>query len=138
MALCEDVNGGGSFALVRHVPPGNNWFAATDKLAGTSSYGIYTPSLTAATAFSVPFASRVTNSLRYLFMTGDRVAWLVASRQQLSTFTGVDRVTLTPVASSVSGSFTLFNRFAQPVDPTIFQSIMFATDVNAADKIYRL
>ena len=125
---------------------------------GTSSYGLYTPSLTSSNAFSVPFASRVKDDLQYMFMTGDRTSWLVVPRQQLGISTGLGSISLTPLASSASScmfhelqlfvmvhcvfflaAFVVYLRIAVQEDPTIFLTTQFISAGNdVIDKIYRL
>jgi hypothetical protein len=62
---------GGGWALVRRVKQGTEWHPATDNLAGTQpAYGKY-GGPTFNETFGRPYASWVTGSTEFLFMTGE-------------------------------------------------------------------
>lgn len=77
-----DIDGGG-WKLVRRVSPKDNrWHPATDGLRGTQAYGTFVDQPTYQGTFSRRFDwNRVQD---FLFTTGDRNQWLVASRDQVN------------------------------------------------------
>ena len=71
--------------LVRRQPPSDRWHAATDNLAGTAVYGTYHPSDAVAASFSIKFdASSGLGCDQFLFMSGDRAKWLVATNTSVA------------------------------------------------------
>ena len=68
-SIADDTGG---WILVRHLPPGNTWHPATDRLQGTETYG--TPG--GASAWSVPFG----DFNEFLFASGDKSMWLITTR----------------------------------------------------------
>jgi len=71
--------------LVRRQQPSGTWHTATDNLAGTDVYGVYNPSDSAAASFSIKFdASSGLRCDQFLFMSGDRAKWLVASNASVA------------------------------------------------------
>ena len=69
---------GSGWQLVRHVPTGDLWHEATDRLLGTDEYGTYVDDPEAASAFSIAFQDTVFNE--FLFATGDMSVWLRAPK----------------------------------------------------------
>ena len=74
----EDIAGGG-WHLVRHAPPGDRWHGASDNLAGTDEYGDPAGGPTGAEEWSVKFDETPHN--QFLFMTGDCLKWLIATKE---------------------------------------------------------
>ena len=75
----ESIDGGG-WKLVRHVPPGNNWYQATDQLNGSDVYGI--PSGPhGSNGWSIRFDN--VSFFQFLFATGDSTMWLIASKDEV-------------------------------------------------------
>merc|ERR1712167_184288 len=71
----------GGWSLVRHVPPGDVWYKATDQLAGTDEYG--TPSgPTSEDEFAVKFDN--VKFTEFLLATGDCKEWLIADKAQVT------------------------------------------------------
>ena len=70
---------GNGWVLVRALAPkSNEWFAATDNLAGTDVYG--DPTLGLEASWSIPFNTAVPNWDEYLFLTGDCERYLVTTK----------------------------------------------------------
>ena len=63
--------------LVRRVKPGNSWHPATDNLRGCDVYGMYINNGSVNSTFSIPYD--ITQVQDFLFITGDRQKWLIAS-----------------------------------------------------------
>ena len=63
--------------LVRRVKPGNIWHPATDNLEGKDQYGTFVNNGTVDSTFSIAFD--VAQVEDFLFITGDREKWLIAS-----------------------------------------------------------
>ena len=63
--------------LVRRVRPGNQWHPSTDKLHGTDVYGNFVNNGAVDLTFSIAF--NIEEVEDFLFITGDREKWLVAS-----------------------------------------------------------
>ena len=68
---------GGAWELVRRVKPGNQWHPSTDSLQGTDVYGVFVNDSTVDSTFSIAF--NIEEIQDFLFITGDRKKWLVAS-----------------------------------------------------------
>ena len=75
-ALAQEQLGGG-WTRVRHVPSGNTWHPATDRLAGTAVYG---DSNDDSVAWSINFETAVPGYNQFLFSSSDGVYWLVATK----------------------------------------------------------
>ena len=74
-----DIDDGG-WTHVRHLPPGNVWFQATDKLLGTAKYG--TPcGVKCPQEWSIRFDNQDFN--QFLFATGDGTKWLIAEKDEV-------------------------------------------------------
>ena len=130
--FCVNTLFGGSFALVRHAPQGTVWHAATDKLAGSASYGTYVSSATAPAAFSVPFT--LTPSTPVLFMTGDGNYYLLTNFSSVIATTGSTGGSIQPMISSsgaVPSRAIFYNRAGVAADQTI------AISGVSTDTIYR-
>eukprot|EP00301_Raphidiophrys_heterophryoidea_P001448 c10698_g1_i2.p1 GENE.c10698_g1_i2~~c10698_g1_i2.p1 ORF type:complete len:262 (+),score=71.24 c10698_g1_i2:376-1161(+) len=110
---------GGGWLLVRHVIAGGEWFAASDHLKGTSTYGKFVNSPQASSSFSIPFSSIEFDE--FLFATGDMQSWVIVSKKDvLTTKLGSSPVTL--IQSSVSSKPTIvtwYNRPNNAQDPTV-------------------
>ena len=63
--------------LVRRVKAGNSWHPATDQLRGTDVYGTFVNNGSVDSTFSIAFD--INQVEEFLFITGDRKKWLVAS-----------------------------------------------------------
>lgn len=72
-----DIDGGG-WELVRRVKAGNTWHPATDQCRGSHVYGTYVDDATVDSSFSKKFDDIKFN--QFLFSTGDRRKWLVATK----------------------------------------------------------
>ena len=68
---------GGNWELVRRVKPGTQWHPSTDNLQGTDVYGTFANDDTVDSTFSIAF--NIEEVQDFLFITGDRQKWLVAS-----------------------------------------------------------
>jgi len=76
---CEAaVQGANGWTLVRHAPPGDQWYRATDRLGGTAVYGDPAGGPHSETEWSITF--NVDDVSTFLFATGDCENWLVASK----------------------------------------------------------
>jgi surface protein len=75
-ALAQDQLGGG-WTKVRHVPSGNSWHPAKDRLVGTETYG---DSNVDSVAWSIDFESAAPGYNQFLFSSGDGSLWLVATK----------------------------------------------------------
>jgi len=82
MAGCAKGIDGGGWSLVRHVPAGNQWYKATDQLAGTQSYGNFEGGPLGSEEFSVKFDTVAFSE--FLFATGDCSKWLVAKKSEVT------------------------------------------------------
>jgi len=65
---------------VRHTPKGNNWHKATDQLRGTEVYG---SSGNNTVQWSIEFETAVPGYNEFLFATGDKELWLMATKAQV-------------------------------------------------------
>ena len=63
--------------LVRRVKSGNSWHPATDQLRGTDVYGTFVNDGSVDSTFSIAFD--INQVEEFLFITGDKKKWLVAS-----------------------------------------------------------
>ena len=77
-----DIDGGG-WTLVRRVPAGTTWHAATDNCAGTAVYGTMTTDWQGSSSFSIVFEEAVPGYDEMLFATGDSAVWLIASKEEV-------------------------------------------------------
>ena len=68
---------GGPWELVRRVKPGSVWHQATDNLEGKDQYGTFVNDGTVDSSFSISFD--IDQVEDFLFITGDRTKWLIAS-----------------------------------------------------------
>ena len=75
-ALAQDQLGGG-WTKVRHVPSGNRWHPAKDRLVGTETYG---DSNVDSVAWSIDFESAAPGYNQFLLSSGDSSLWLVATK----------------------------------------------------------
>jgi len=73
----NDIDGGG-WELVRRVKAGNTWHPAKDQCRGSEAYGTYVDDPTIDSTFSKRFDN--INFNQFLFSTGDRAKWLVATK----------------------------------------------------------
>ena len=79
MFFCEiayEIDGG-PWELVRRVKPGSIWHQATDNLEGKDQYGTFVNDGTVDSSFSISFD--IDQVEDFLFITGDRTKWLIAS-----------------------------------------------------------
>eukprot|EP00798_Chlamydomonas_sp_ICE-L_P030309 gene30309-35298_t len=135
---------GGGWTLVRHIPDTHAWHPATDRLAGTDSYG--TPG-SADSDWTIPFSS--TPFTQFLFSRGDCAKWLVADKEAVGGVWGISgsawyELALRNVAKSSNNDqphqVVWNNRAADPNgDPCItltdndsenFQTILYVEDSN--------
>lgn len=77
---CPYNNPANGWTRVRHVPAGNTWHQATDRLAGTEVYG---SSNDDTIAWSVDFESASAKYDQFLFATGDCVHWLIVNKNDV-------------------------------------------------------
>jgi hypothetical protein len=96
---CDNLNWGGGWALVRHVPAGTTWHPATfvffvrvwnvlfltvdfrDDLAGTSEYGDYEANPASTKTFSVAYASN--SSTELLLINAARTQYVIMTLGQI-------------------------------------------------------
>jgi hypothetical protein len=74
---CNNAFEGGGWALVRRVKKGSTWFAASDNLRGTASYGIRNSRVNDDSSFSIPYSPNVWLGTEFLFMIGKKT-WSLA------------------------------------------------------------
>lgn len=119
MSGCAKGIDGGGWSLVRHVPAGNQWYKATDQLAGTDSYGNYEDGPLGNEGFSVKFDTVAFSE--FLFATGDCTKWLVAKKSEVTGgfYTNVNKQILKSSTKSASYYAKWYRRSGNAEDPWI-------------------
>ena len=104
---------------MRHLPPGNKWFSATDKLLGTEEYGDPSGGAQARQEWTVRFDT--TPFDQFLFSTGDCYKWLVATKAAVigQYYSGIKRDILKSSKSDKPYKAQWYHRSGNREDPWI-------------------
>ena len=100
--------------LVRHLPPSDSWHPATDRLAGTETYGNPNDN-------SAPWSVTFGTFDEFLFATGDAKKWLVASKASVigQNYSDAKRNITKSSISAAPYSAVWYNRAGNTEDPWI-------------------